>query len=119
MARLAVDEWLCDRRPTAELDDWLVRTWRGDLGRAELPLPDERLDLVRVGLGTFSASTCSAIVHSDQIRRRAQSRTVARISPSPRATSSRPPSPMRAQVAASVSHRRHRRSSVVTSTSVV
>jgi AraC-like DNA-binding protein len=46
MARLVVDEWLRQRRPVPDLVDWLVCTWQGDLGHADLPLPDERLDLV-------------------------------------------------------------------------
>ena len=41
LALLAVDRWLAERRPTPDLADVLVCVWRGDLGQAELPLPDE------------------------------------------------------------------------------
>jgi hypothetical protein len=53
VARLVVDEWLHERRPAADVADWLVCRWRGDLGNAELPLPGERLDLVWVDDGTL------------------------------------------------------------------
>jgi AraC-like DNA-binding protein len=53
VARLAVDEWLRERRPAPDLADWLVCTWRGDLGNAAMPLPDERLDLVWVDDGSL------------------------------------------------------------------
>src|SRR5918993_3742985 len=52
-AVLAVDRWLVERRPTPDLADVLVCVWRGDLGQAELPLPDERLDLVWVDDGSL------------------------------------------------------------------
>ena len=52
-AMLAVDRWLAERRPTPDLADVLVCVWRGDLGQAELPLPDERLDLVWVDDGSL------------------------------------------------------------------
>ena len=51
MARLVVDRWLLERRPAPDLADRLVCAWRGDLGEAETPLPDERLDLVWVDDG--------------------------------------------------------------------
>ena len=53
VARLVVDGWLRERRPAPEVADWLVCTWRGDLGSAALPLPDERLDLVWVDDGSL------------------------------------------------------------------
>jgi AraC-like DNA-binding protein len=53
VARLVVDQWLRQRRPTPELADWLVCVWRGDLGNAAMPLPDERLDLVWVDDGSL------------------------------------------------------------------
>jgi hypothetical protein len=52
-AVLAVDRWLAERPPTSDLADVLVCVWRGDLGQAELPLPDERLDLVWVDDGSL------------------------------------------------------------------
>jgi AraC-like DNA-binding protein len=48
VARLVVDRWLRERRPAPDLADRLLCVWRGDLGSAELPLPDERLDLIWV-----------------------------------------------------------------------
>jgi AraC-like DNA-binding protein len=42
---LVVDEWLLERRPPADLTDQLVCTWRGDIGQASVPLPDECVDL--------------------------------------------------------------------------
>ena len=53
MARLVVDEWLRERRPAPDLADRLVCVWRGDLGDAAMPLPDERLDLVWVDDGSL------------------------------------------------------------------
>lgn len=53
MARLAVDQWLHERRPAPDLVDRLVCAWRGDLGDAATPLPDERLDLVWVDDGSL------------------------------------------------------------------
>jgi AraC-like DNA-binding protein len=53
VARLAVDLWLRERRPAPELADRLVCVWRGDLGEAAMPLPDERLDLVWVDDGSL------------------------------------------------------------------
>jgi AraC-like DNA-binding protein len=53
VARLVVDEWLRERRPAPDLADWLVCVWRGDLGDAAMPLPDERLDLVWVDDGSL------------------------------------------------------------------
>jgi AraC-like DNA-binding protein len=53
VARLVVDEWLRERRPAPDLADRLVCAWRGDLGDARLPLPDERLDLVWVDDGSL------------------------------------------------------------------
>ena len=53
VARLVVDRWLVERRPAPDLADRLVCVWRGDLGSAELPLPDERLDLVWVDDGSL------------------------------------------------------------------
>ena len=53
MARLVVDRWLLERRPAPDLADWLVCVWRGDLGEAATPLPDERLDLVWVDDGSL------------------------------------------------------------------
>jgi AraC-like DNA-binding protein len=53
VARLAVDEWLRERRPAPDLAERLVCVWRGDLGTAALPLPDERLDLVWVDDGSL------------------------------------------------------------------
>jgi hypothetical protein len=38
VARLLVDEWLVERRPTPDLADLLVCVWRGDLGAAATPL---------------------------------------------------------------------------------
>jgi helix-turn-helix protein len=56
VARLVVDEWLRERRPGPDLADRLVCVWRGDLGEAEMPLPDERLDLVWVDDGSLWVS---------------------------------------------------------------
>jgi AraC-like DNA-binding protein len=42
---LVVDEWLLERQPPADLTDQLVCTWRGDIGQASVPLPDECVDL--------------------------------------------------------------------------
>jgi AraC-like DNA-binding protein len=42
---LVVDEWLLERRPPPDLADRLSCTWRGDIGRASAPLPDECVDL--------------------------------------------------------------------------
>jgi AraC-like DNA-binding protein len=53
VARLVVDRWLRERRPAPELADRSLCVWRGDLGDAELPLPDERLDLVFVDGGSL------------------------------------------------------------------
>jgi hypothetical protein len=53
VARLVVDQWLRQRRPAPDLADWLVCVWRGDLGTAAMPLPDERLDLVWVDDGSL------------------------------------------------------------------
>ena len=53
VARLVVDEWLRERRPAPDLADRLVCVWRGDLGDAAMPLPDERLDLVWVDDGSL------------------------------------------------------------------
>jgi AraC-like DNA-binding protein len=53
VARLLVDEWLVERRPAPDLADLLVCVWRGDLGAAATPLPDERLDLVWVDDGSL------------------------------------------------------------------
>ena len=53
MARLVVDAWLLERRPAPDLADRLVCAWRGDLGQAQMPLPDERLDLVWVDDGSL------------------------------------------------------------------
>jgi hypothetical protein len=53
VARLVVDRWLLERRPAPDLADRLVCAWRGDLGDAETPLPDERLDLVWVDDGSL------------------------------------------------------------------
>src|SRR5512133_2782019 len=53
VARLVVDRWLLERRPAPDLADWLVCVWRGDLGEAAMPLPDERLDLVWVDDGSL------------------------------------------------------------------
>jgi AraC-like DNA-binding protein len=53
VARLIVDRWLHERRPAPDLVDRLVCVWRGDLGEAALPLPDERLDLVWVDDGSL------------------------------------------------------------------
>jgi AraC-like DNA-binding protein len=53
VARLVVDEWLRERRPAPDLAERLVCVWRGDLGTAALPLPDERLDLVWVDDGSL------------------------------------------------------------------
>ena len=53
VARLVVDEWLLERRPAPDLASWLVCVWRGDLGNAAMPLPDERLDLVWVDDGSL------------------------------------------------------------------
>jgi AraC-like DNA-binding protein len=53
VARLVVDRWLLERRPAPDLADRLVCVWRGDLGEAETPLPDERLDLVWVDDGSL------------------------------------------------------------------
>jgi hypothetical protein len=51
--RLVVDRWLRERRPAPDLADRLLCVWRGDLGSAELPLPDERLDLIWVEDGSL------------------------------------------------------------------
>jgi AraC-like DNA-binding protein len=53
VARLVVDRWLLERRPAPDLADQLVCAWRGDLGDAQTPLPDERLDLVWVDDGSL------------------------------------------------------------------
>ena len=53
VARLVVDRWLRQRRPAPDLADRLVCVWRGDLGDAAMPLPDERLDLVWVDDGSL------------------------------------------------------------------
>jgi AraC-like DNA-binding protein len=53
VARLLVDEWLVERRPAPDLADLLVCVWRGDLGAAATPLPDERVDLVWVDDGSL------------------------------------------------------------------
>jgi AraC-like DNA-binding protein len=53
VARLLVDQWLRERRPAPDLADRLACAWRGDLGAAALPLPDERLDLVWVDDGSL------------------------------------------------------------------
>jgi len=53
VARLVVDAWLLERRPAPDLADRLVCAWRGDLGQAQMPLPDERLDLVWVDDGSL------------------------------------------------------------------
>jgi AraC-like DNA-binding protein len=53
VARLVVDRWLLERRPAPDLADRLVCVWRGDLGKAAMPLPDERLDLVWVDDGSL------------------------------------------------------------------
>lgn len=53
VVRLVVDEWLRERRPAPYLAGWLVSAWRGDLGEAAMPLPDERLDLVWVDDGSL------------------------------------------------------------------
>jgi hypothetical protein len=53
VARLVVDRWLLERRPAPDLADRLVCAWRGDLGEAAMPLPDERLDLVWVDDGSL------------------------------------------------------------------
>jgi AraC-like DNA-binding protein len=53
VARLVVDQWLHERRPAPDLADRLVCAWRGDLGQAVMPLPDERLDLVWVDDGSL------------------------------------------------------------------
>lgn len=53
VVRLVVDQWLLDRRPAPDLVDRLVCVWRGDLGNAQMPLPDERLDLVWVDDGSL------------------------------------------------------------------
>jgi AraC-like DNA-binding protein len=53
VVRLVVDEWLLQRRPAPDLADRLVCAWRGDLGKAAMPLPDERLDLVWVDDGSL------------------------------------------------------------------
>jgi hypothetical protein len=53
VARLVVDRWLLERRPAPDLVDRLVCVWRGDLGEAATPLPDERLDLVWVDDGSL------------------------------------------------------------------
>jgi AraC-like DNA-binding protein len=42
---LIVDEWLLERRPPPDLADWLSCTWRGDIGQASAPLPDECVDM--------------------------------------------------------------------------
>jgi len=55
VAKLVVDRWLLERRPAPDLVHWLVCVWRGDLGDAETPLPDERLDLVWVDEGLLWA----------------------------------------------------------------
>jgi AraC-like DNA-binding protein len=56
MATLVVDEWLRERPPAPDLAGWLLTAWRGDLGDAVLPLPDERLDLVRLADGSLWVS---------------------------------------------------------------
>ena len=53
VTRLVVDRWLVERRPAPDLADRLVCVWRGDLGDAAMPLPDERLDLVWVDDGSL------------------------------------------------------------------
>jgi AraC-like DNA-binding protein len=53
VARLMVEEWLRERRPAPDLAGRLVCAWRGDLGAAAMPLPDERLDLVWVDDGSL------------------------------------------------------------------
>jgi hypothetical protein len=53
VARLVAAEWLRERRPAPDLADQLVCAWRGDLGEAAMPLPDERLDLVWVDDGSL------------------------------------------------------------------
>jgi AraC-like DNA-binding protein len=53
VARLVVDRWLRERRPAPDLADRFVCVWRGDLGDAATPLPDERLDLVWVDDGSL------------------------------------------------------------------
>lgn len=56
MVTLVVDEWLRERRPRPDLAGWLLYAWRGDLGDAVLPLPDERIDLVRIADGSLWVS---------------------------------------------------------------
>jgi hypothetical protein len=53
VTRLAVDGSFLERRPVPDIADPLVCVWRGDLGDAEMPLPDERLDLVWVDDGSL------------------------------------------------------------------
>jgi AraC-like DNA-binding protein len=53
VARLIVDEWLRERHPVPDLAGRLVCAWRGNLGAAAMPLPDERLDLVWVDDGSL------------------------------------------------------------------
>src|SRR6185312_11437880 len=56
MPMLRVDGWLRERPPAPDLAPWLLHTWRGNLGDAELPLPDERVDLVWVSDGSLWVS---------------------------------------------------------------
>jgi AraC-like DNA-binding protein len=42
---LVVDEWLLERQPPRDLADRLLCTWRGDIGQASAPLPDECVDM--------------------------------------------------------------------------
>jgi hypothetical protein len=44
---------LRERRPAPDLAGELLCTWRGDLGAARIPLPDERVDLVWVDDGSL------------------------------------------------------------------
>jgi AraC-like DNA-binding protein len=46
---LAVDRWLYERRPAADVAHRLLRVWRGDLSQATTLLPDERIDLYWTG----------------------------------------------------------------------
>jgi AraC-like DNA-binding protein len=42
---LVVDEWLLESPPPPDLVDRLLCTWRGDIGQASTPLPDECVDM--------------------------------------------------------------------------
>ena len=56
-AVLLVDEWLIERQPPADLAQQLMGTWRGDIGQAWRPLPDECVDIYWVNGSAWVSGT--------------------------------------------------------------